>query len=142
MFVRSHGHMCNSTQGLLCPNPIKNTSKHVDTLTIFSKTLTKGQWPLDDLWPHFCWGHMCDSAPESLCQSPMGIHQCMWIQWSILQNIPHTTYYTHTLYRMSDHKAAFWTKFGWDKNCCFVENQLDLQFVYNLPTKLSEEANK
>ena len=63
----------------------------------FPKTWTKGHWPLDDLWPHVCWGHMCDSTQGSLCPSPMTIHQCMWIQWSILQNTTyihiHTTYY-------------------------------------------------
>ena len=46
----------------------------------FAKTLTKGHWPLDDLWPHIWWGHMCDSTQGSLCPNPMGIHQCMWIQ--------------------------------------------------------------
>ena len=62
----------------------------------FPKTWTKGHWPLDDLWPHVCWGHMCDSTQGSLCPSPMTIHQCMWIQWSILQI---TTYiHTHTTY--------------------------------------------
>ena len=66
----------------------ENTSKYVDTVTFFSpKTWTKGHWPLDDLWPHVCWGHTCDSTQGSLCPSPMKIHQCMWIQWSILQNI-------------------------------------------------------
>ena len=101
----------------------------------FSKTWTKGYWPLDDLWPQVCWGHMCDSTEGSLCPSPvkkhqsmwicgysdpffknlnqksltphllrsyvwlypspMGIHQWIWIQWSILQNLPRllTTYY-------------------------------------------------
>ena len=63
----------------------ENTSKYVDTVTLFAKTWTKGHWPLDDVWPHICWGHMCDSTQGSLCPSPMGIHQCMWIQWSILQ---------------------------------------------------------
>ena len=77
----------------------ENTSKYVDTVTIFAKTWTKGHWPLDDLWPHICWGHMCDSTQGSLCPSPMGIHQCMRIQWSIWQI---TTYYVlHTTYRMS-----------------------------------------
>ena len=63
--------------------------------SFFPKTWTKGHWPLDDLWPHVCWGHMCDSTQGSLCPSPMTIHQCMWIQWSILQNTTyiHTTYY-------------------------------------------------
>ena len=70
----------------------------------FPKTWTKGHWPLDDLWPHVCWGHMCDSTQGSLCPSPMTIHQCMWIQWSILQNTTyihtgtHTTYILHTYY--------------------------------------------
>ena len=68
----------------------------------FPKTWTKGHWPLDDLWPHICWGHMCDSTQGSLCPSAMGIYQCMWIQWSILQittyiHILHTTY-IHTYY--------------------------------------------
>ena len=40
----------------------------------FSKLPTKGHWPLDDLWPHICWGLMCDST-GSLCPSPMKIHQ-------------------------------------------------------------------
>ena len=47
----------------------------------FAKTWTKGHWPLDDLWPHICWGLMCDSPQGSLCPSPMKIHQSMWIQW-------------------------------------------------------------
>ena len=77
-----------------------NTSMYVDTVMntvdLFAKTWTKGHWPLDDLWPHICWGHMCDSTQGSLCPSPLGIHQCMWIQWWILQI---TTYiHTHTTY--------------------------------------------
>ena len=126
------GHMCDSTQGSLCPSPTKknqcgysdpfcknlnqrsltprwpliphllrshvwlypkiivsrshgNTSMYVDTVTHFAKTWTKSHWPIDDLWPHICWGHMCDSTQGSLCPGPMGISQCMWIQWSILQ---------------------------------------------------------
>ena len=49
------------------------------------KTWTKGHWPLDDLWPHICWSHMCDSTQGSLCPSPMKIHQSTWIQWPFLQ---------------------------------------------------------
>ena len=46
---------------------------------------------------------MCDSTQGSLCPSPMTIHQCMWIQWSILQittyiHILHTYYILHTTY--------------------------------------------
>ena len=86
----------------------------------FPKTWPKGHWPLDDLWPHVCWGHMCDSTQGSLCLSPMTIHQCMWIQWSILQNTTYIhilrTYYIHTTYRMSDHIVSYWTQFRRDKN--------------------------
>ena len=64
----------------------------------FPKTWTKGHWPLDDLWPHVCWGHMCDSTQGSLCPSPMAIHQCMWIQWSILQNTTYIHIHTYTYY--------------------------------------------
>ena len=60
----------------------ENTSKYVDTVNLFAKTWTKGHWPLDDLWPHICCGHMCDSTQGSLCPSPIKIHQSMWIQWT------------------------------------------------------------
>ena len=79
------GHMCDSTQGSLCPSPMKTHQSMWTQWPFCKKTWTKGHWPLDDLWPHICWGHMCDSTQGSLCPSPMGIHQCMWIQWSILQ---------------------------------------------------------
>ena len=49
----------------------EHTSKYVDTVTVFAKTWTKGHWPLGDLWPHICWGLMCDSSQGSLCPSPM-----------------------------------------------------------------------
>ena len=32
----------------------ENTSKYVDTVTLFANTWTKGPWTLDDLWPHIC----------------------------------------------------------------------------------------
>ena len=48
---------------------------------------TKGHWPLDDLWPLVCWGHMCDSTQGLLWLSPMKIHQSMWIQWPSFQKL-------------------------------------------------------
>ena len=48
---------------------------------------TKGHWPLDDLWPQVCWGHMCDTIQGSLWLSPMKIHQSMWIQWPFFQKM-------------------------------------------------------
>ena len=87
----------------------------------FPKTWTKGHWPLDDLWPHVCWGHMCDSIQGSLCPSPMTIHQCIIVCGYSDQfcKLPHTyTYYVlrDTTYRMSDHIVSYWTKFRRDKN--------------------------
>ena len=113
----------------------ENTSKYVDTVNLFAKTWTKGHWPLDDLWPHICWGHMCDCAQGSLCPSPMGIRQCMWIQLSILQKLPHTyihihttyilrTYYVHTTYYVQNqwsHRVSFWTMFRRDKKHDFCQ---------------------
>ena len=62
----------------------------------FPRIWTKGHWPLDYLWPHVCWGHMCDSTQGSLCPSPMTIHQCIWIQWSILQITTYIHIHTYT----------------------------------------------
>ena len=66
--------------------------------SFFPKSWTKGYWPLHDLWPHVCWGHMCDSTQGSLCPSPMTIHQ-----YSIINGysdefckLPHI--YTHILH--------------------------------------------
>ena len=147
----------------------ENTSKYVDTVTLFSKTWTKGHWPLDNLWPHV-WGHMCDPTQGSLCLSPMKIQQSMWIHWLFFfknlnqrsltprwpltpclfrshvwpypriivskshgnismyvdtvinfAKLPHTTYYVHTTYRMSDHIVSYWNQFRRDnKNGCEI----------------------
>ena len=65
----------------------ENMSKYVDTVTIFSKTWIKGHWPLDDLWPQVCLGHMYDSTQGSSYPSPMKICQSMWIQWPFSQKL-------------------------------------------------------
>ena len=78
------GLMCDSTQGSLCPSPMKIHQSMWIQWPFCNKTWTKGHWPLDDLWPQICWGHMCDSTQASLCPSPMKIHQSMWIQWTFL----------------------------------------------------------
>ena len=77
--------------------------------SFFPKTCTKGHWPLDDLWPHVCWGHMCDSTQGSLCPSPMTIHQCMWIQWWILQ----ITTYIHILHTYYIHTCTYYVQNEW-----------------------------
>ena len=60
----------------------------------FPKTWTKAHWPLDDLWSHVCWGHMCDSTKGSLCPSPMTINVCGYSDQFC--KIPHT--YTYSTY--------------------------------------------
>ena len=35
-------------------------------MTLFAKPWTKGQWPLDDLWPHICWV-LCVTLPKDHC---------------------------------------------------------------------------
>ena len=77
----------------------ENTSKYVDTVTFFAKTWSKGHWPLGDLWPHICWGHMCDSTQgrdchifahwgRSLCSKKCAqlVFSCFWLQnWCVLK---------------------------------------------------------
>ena len=53
---------------------------------VFQK-LEKGHWPLDDLWPHVCWGHKFDSTQGLLCLRPMKIYQSMWIQWLFFKKL-------------------------------------------------------
>ena len=151
------GHMCDSTQGSLCPSPTKihqsmwiqwpfcaktwtkghwcsltlwpltpcllrshvwlylriivskshiNKSKYVDTVTLFSKTWTKSHWPLDDLWPHVCWGQMCDSTQGSLCKSHG--NTSMFVDTVInFAKLPHLrTYYIHTEHNSGETKMV------------------------------------
>ena len=43
------------------------------------KTLTKGHWPLDDRWPHICWGHICHTLPKDYCvKVPWEIRRSIW----------------------------------------------------------------
>ena len=84
------GHMCDSTQGSLCPSPMK----------IHQSTWI--QWPfLQKLEPKVIDPKMtfdptsvevtCVTLPKSsqgtLCPSPTKIHQSMWIQWPFLQKL-------------------------------------------------------
>ena len=93
-------------QRIIVSKSHENTSKYVDTVTFFAKkNLNQRSLTLDDLWPHICWGHRCDSTQGSLCPSPMGIHQCMWIQRSIMQ----ITTYIHILHRPTYYVQNQWS---------------------------------
>ena len=90
----------------------ENKSKYVDTVTLFAKTWTKGHWPLNDLWPHICCGHMCDFTQGSSCPSPMKIHQSMWIQWPFLQKT-----WTKGHWPLDD----LWPHICWGHMCHFTQ---------------------
>ena len=77
--------MCKSTQGTLCPSPMK--IHYWPFFKNFSQKVNNPKWPLDDLWPHICWCLMCDSTQRSLRLNPMEIHQSMWIQWPFFKKI-------------------------------------------------------
>ena len=108
--------MCDSTQGSLCPSPMKiHVHQSMWIVTLFSKTRTKGHWPLDDLWSHVCWGHMCDST-QGIIVSKSHENTSKYVDTVInFAQWPHTTYYIRTTYRMSDH-ISYWTQFRRDKN--------------------------
>ena len=79
--------MCDSTQGSLCPSPMKIHQSMWIQWPFLQKLNQRSLTPRWPLIPHLLrpWGHTCDSTQGLLCPSPTGIHQCMWIQWSILQ---------------------------------------------------------
>ena len=70
----------------------ENTSKYVDTVILFFKNLNQRSLPIDDLWLHICWGHMCDSTQGSLERfsragprgrgrewATLGVHPLSWL---------------------------------------------------------------
>ena len=61
--------MFDSTWGSLGPSPMKTHQSMWIKWPSFAKTWTKGHQPLDDLWPHVCWGHMCYSTQGTLIVS-------------------------------------------------------------------------
>ena len=71
-WVRSHLHIVLSKSH-------ENPSKYVDTVNFtFTIWVSDLKWPLNGL---MSWGHIFAHTSLSFCQSPMKIHQSMWIQW-------------------------------------------------------------
>ena len=66
----------------------------------FPKTWTKGHWPLDDLWPHVCWGHIVWLYPRIIVsKSHDNTSMCVDIVINFAKYHIHTyTYYVHTTY--------------------------------------------
>ena len=73
--------MCDSTQGSLCPSPMK-IHQSMWILWPFSKPWTKGHWHLDDLWPQVCWSHILWLYPRIIV-SKSHENTSVWIQWPL-----------------------------------------------------------
>ena len=91
----------------------ENTYQSMWIVTLFSKTWTKGHWPLDDLWTHVCWGHIYVTLPKD---------HCVQVPWKYITvcgysdqfyKIPHTADYVQNEW---SHMVSFWTQFRQDKN--------------------------
>ena len=106
-----------------CNIRFENTSKYVDTLTLFSKNLNQRsltpRWPLTQcllrshvwLYPRIIVSKSHDNTLDTVINfAKYHIH-------THTTYILHTTYiHTHTTYRMSDHIVSYWTQFRRDKN--------------------------
>ena len=83
----------------------ENTSKYVDTVTLFAKTWTKGHWPIDDLWPpHLLTSHVW-LYPRIIVSKSHG-NTSMYVD-----TINFANYHIHT----HNHIVSFWTTFRGDK---------------------------
>ena len=101
-----------------CNIRFENTSKYVDTLTLFSKNLNQRsltpRWPLTPcllrshvwLYPRIIVSKSHDNT--SMCVDTV-------INFAKYHIHIHTTYILHTTYRMSDHIVSYWTQFMRDK---------------------------
>ena len=81
----------------------ENTSKYVDTVTLFAKTWTKGQWPLDDLWPR----SICKSQPLCVETFPKCSTEGVQISNQITQQ---TSFYTHVVHQTIQNLHEFCIK--------------------------------
>ena len=101
-----------------CNIRFENTSKYVDTLTLFSKNLNQRsltpRWPLTPcLLRSRVWLYPRIIVSKSHDNTSMYVDTVInFAKYHI-----HTTYYIlHTTYRMSDHIVSYWTQFRRDKN--------------------------
>ena len=105
-----------------CNIRFENTSKYVDTLTLFSKNLNQRsltpRWPLTPcLLRSHVWLYPRIIVSKSHDNTSMYVDTV--INFAKYHIHTHTYYilHTHTTYRMSDHIVSYWTQFRRDKNC-------------------------
>ena len=101
-----------------CNIRFENTSKYVDTMTLFSKNLNQRsltpRWPLTPcLLRSHVWLYPRIIVSKSHDNTSMYVDTVInFAKYHI-----HThTYILHTTYRMSDHIVSYWTQFRRDKN--------------------------
>ena len=108
-----------------CNIRFENTSKYVDTLTLFSKNLNQRsltpRWPLTPcMLRSHVWLYPRIIVSKSHGNTSMYVDTVIkFANYRIHTNYhihTHTTYYVHTTYRMSDHIVSYWTQFRWDKD--------------------------
>ena len=97
-----------------CNIRFENTSKYVDTLTLFSKNLNQRsltpRWPLT---PCLLRSHVWLYPRIIVSKSHDNTSMSMYVDTVI--NFAKYYIHTHTTYRMSDHIVSYWTQFRWDK---------------------------
>ena len=113
-----------------CNIRFENTSKYVDTLTLFSKNLNQRsltpRWPLTPcLLRSHVWLYPRIIVSKSHDNTSMYVDTVINFAKYHIHNILRTyyvhttymlrTYYVHTTYRMSDHIVSYWTQFRRDK---------------------------
>ena len=127
-----------------CNIRFENTSKYVDTLTLFSKNLNQRsltpRWPLTPcllrshvwLYPRIIVSNSHDNTSMYVDTvinfETYHIHTYMYI------HILHTYNILHTTYRMSDHIVSYWTQFRRD-NKTRDRTGLVGQYGYSLNVK-------
>ena len=103
-----------------CNIRFENTSKYVDTLTLFSKNLNQRslnpRWPLTPcLLRSHVWLYPRIIVPKSHDNTSMYVDTVINFSKYHIHTYLYT-YYVHTTYRMSDHIVSYWTQFRRDKN--------------------------
>ena len=106
-----------------CNIRFENTSKYVDTLTLFSKNLNQrsltSRWPLTPcLLRSHVWLYPRIIVSKSHDNTSMYVDTVInFANYHIhtYTYYVHSTYYVHTTYRMSDHIVSYWTQFRRDK---------------------------
>ena len=102
-----------------CNIRFENTSKYVDTLTLFSKNLNQRSltpgWPLTPcLLRSHVWLYPRIIVSKSHDKTSMYVDTV--INFAKYHIHTHTYYILHTTYRMSDHIVSYWTQFRRDMN--------------------------